>query len=1472
MMPEAGGMSASRARAVLAIALTLFLAVAPAQAAPPDEVPPELREWIPWVTANFGEQLCTQIGGEARCVWPGELELELDGRGGSFEARLLVEARQVHRLPGRPGAWPEEVRLDGQPAPVIEVDGAPALVLEPGRYTVTGRFVWNRLPEVLDVGPLTGVVRLEVEGKEVPLVRREGGQLWLKGLAAGDEESSEVDEVRLAVFRQIRDGSPMLIETRLSFRISGRTRELVLPQPSLLGTIPLSVGGDLALSLERSGALRVQLVPGHHEVTLLARRAPSDGSLARAPISAPWPSEEVWTWHPDTSLRVVELGGAPGIDPSRTDLPEAWKTDAAFLVEAEQGLTFKTTRRGQEQVAPSRIDVVREFWLDEAKAAFTVRDRLTGTLSEGFRLDLLHGSLGQVRVSDQDQVITRSPLAQVSGVEVREAALSLEAVSRVPRTAELSAVGWSEDANSLAATLHLPPGWDVLWASGVDEMPQTWLSRWDLFAVFFLLLLSIAAARLIGPAGGGVAFAALLLAHGEDGAPTYVWLLLVVLSVLHALIVQAKARRIVRVSFWLVGALVLVQLVAFSVTQVRHALYPHLDANYAEPMSMTLSKTTAMEPAAPQPAAPELEAMRQEAADEGYASARRGGALGALGGGVDSSSGNIVAADMMKKKDGKGWLSRQVPADAVVQTGPGIPDTVARSFSLGWSGPVVKDHTMKLVLLPPALMRALTVLRLFALGLLAYLLWQSLDRPRIGPGGASGWKPATDNPRKNRRRVAGAAAIILATLTTAGPAGASEPSAERLEELAQRLLRPPVCGQNCLSVSRMTLAGDAERVRMDIVVHAAARAAYRLPGPAEALGQIVVTVDGRPASDLRLEADGALYLRLEPGVHQVGIAALLPSDRVTVEVGTLPQRVVVATRGWSVSGVGDDGRVQGGALVFQRDVRPVGAGEVPPSGSRDSHVSVPPFFSVVRRFQLGMAGEVVTTVTRSSDPSSPEVLRLPLLPGEHVTTADVEVSGGVAVLTFPRETTVREIESTLTLPKAEAPLEIQLTATEGSAHSETWSVQCGVVWHCSFSGLVPTLRIEEGVQRAVFHPWPGEHLTVTAVWPKPSPGQSLTVESANLELLPGIRMGRGQLNLRLRTSQSVLYPIELPKEARLEEVLVDGTAQAARAEGQRVRVSLSPGTHEILVRYHQPQGLSAFFRSPAVHTGAPGVNYRITVVLPSERWLLMAGGPGQGPAILLWGYLVLIGIAALVLPRLPLSPLKGRDWFLLGLGLTQVPAGAAVFVAGWFFAIAARSRFAHSKGRVRDLSQVLLLGYTLGFLMTLTVAVYQGLVSSPDMEVTGAGSSAGRLVWYLDRSGGQLPRVWVYSVSIWVWRGVMLVWSLWLARSLLGWLRFAWSALLEGGFWSPPRAKGEQPAAVVPPAATSADLEEPASRAPGSIRSRPAPTEVPEASEVVPDLGEAEDTPRLSVPELIDETREARGTTPPPPEADDDDR
>ena len=72
----------------------------------------------------------------------------------------------------------------------------------------------------------------------------------------------------------------------------------------------------------------------------------------------------------------------------------------------------------------------------------------------------------------------------------------------------------------------------------------------------------------------------------------------------------------------------------------------------------------------------------------------------------------------------------------------------------------------------------------------------------------------------------------------------------------------------------------------------------------------------------------------------------------------------------------------------------------------------------------------------------------------------------------------------------------------------------------------------------------------------------------------------------------------------------------------------------------------------------------------------------------------------------------------------------------------------------------------------------------PDMQIVGNQSSAFSLRWYQDRSLTILPTATVISVPLMAYRLLMLAWSLWLAVSLLNWLKWGWTCFSSNGLWN----------------------------------------------------------------------------------------
>ena len=65
-------------------------------------------------------------------------------------------------------------------------------------------------------------------------------------------------------------------------------------------------------------------------------------------------------------------------------------------------------------------------------------------------------------------------------------------------------------------------------------------------------------------------------------------------------------------------------------------------------------------------------------------------------------------------------------------------------------------------------------------------------------------------------------------------------------------------------------------------------------------------------------------------------------------------------------------------------------------------------------------------------------------------------------------------------------------------------------------------------------------------------------------------------------------------------------------------------------------------------------------------------------------------------------------------------------------------------------------------------------------------------IWFTDTTTGEIQASGIFTAPMWLYRLAMLMWSLWLAHHLVGWLRWGWAAMNHGGFWPPKRkAKDE---------------------------------------------------------------------------------
>ncbi|MFZ6656961.1 hypothetical protein [Undibacterium sp. TJN19] len=1364
---------------------------------PAQAIPDPLKSWVPWVLDEVPDAVCPQVqdkNNANQCVWPGVLDLKVNTKGAVFTQEFTTYRDTWIGLPGNSQQWPQDVILDGKPVAVIGREEVPVLKMPKGSHKISGRFAWNGVPESLQLPQNAALIKLELNGQNLGLpVRDESNQLWLQRKA--DADSAEQAQ-QVHVFRKVNDGVPITVETRIRLEVSGKGREIVIGNVLLPEMIALELQSPLPAVLKQDGSLAVQARAGSWDLRFVARHPGSVKSLTLGKAAGLTTDEEVWVFQAQALIRTAAIEGPSPVDPQQTSLPAEWRNLPAYLMHADSSFSFKEIRRGDSDPSPDKLSLKRRLWLGFDGNTLTMNDQIQGDISRATRLAMDGlAQLGRVGIDGQDQLITRGN-DKLAGVEVKRGSLNLNADSLIDKPVrQISAVGWKLDFDKVSMELILPAGWRLLYASGVDRADGAWLSRWNLLDFFIVLVIALATGQLWGVKWGVLALFALTLSYQEPGAPRYAWLLLLALLAIVRVLPQGRfliwVKRLQQVSLL---ALILMSL-AFATAQVRSALYPVLEQDAYWSFNENLPLAPAINRAPEEPVAADAESVPPPPPPPPLLSPvpvtravespilEEAKPLAKIAGGS-----SILSNARYKSAAGSRATNFQsLDPDAKVQTGPGLPGWQWRTYPLIFDGPVRQDQQLDLWLLPPWANKLLVLLRLLSLGLLlacvaGYAAKKTIHNDTENPGDQDGGRKT----RRWRIFARNLTAMVLLALTSyasmhSNDAYAQLPTNEQLEELKQKLTRPADCLPVCAEVSRLMLQISGNTVRLGVDIDAAIDTALPLPGGVKYWLPHEARMDGKIAYVHR-DDSGVLWLLAPAGRHRLELTGdLMQNDTLQLPLPRKPRYVDIHADAWDVAGLSEESGAAD-TLQLTRKIK---------AGSKTDAPLLPAFLQVERRLILDREWRVTTTVSRLSPMGTPALAEIPLLPGEAVTTAGMIVKDGKLLVNLGPQ--VQQVEWVSNLPQSP---QISLVASQQNNWIESWIIVASGIWHVSATGLPPIFS-NEGADLA-FAPWPGETLKLSIERPQAIPGQTLTIDLSRLTVSPGTRASDYHLKLRLRSSRGGDHALILPEGAVLQSVSINQQVRPIRANGRRLVLPVVPGTQEVDVNWRLDQGMTSSYTTAAVNLQVPSVNNWLDLKMPHDRWLLMASGPGLGPAILFWGKLIVLLAVALLLGRYSGLAVHTSQWLLLALGLTQVEWWGAALVVAWFYAFARRARSENSSPRwLFNLRQLGLFALTLALLGVLLSAVEGGLLGRPDMQVTGNNSSYENLLWYVDRAGAELHNAWVFSLPILVYRGLMLLWALWLAWSLLAWLKWGWQAFASDGLWrqkqSAPKVEASAP-------------------------------------------------------------------------------
>lgn len=1354
-----------RALKTILMALMVFSGSAAAQ------TPGTLEQWKDIAQNETGQTKA--CGATVLCQWPGPLTLNT-GTNGSFSQNWTVIESGWVALPGGYGIWPQQVRSNSSVIPVVEHNNIPMVFLNKGQHQITGAF-FNSDVQSIAIPEQTAVWTWRHNNTIVWAPKKDS---TLTRTADMVEENSG-NTLQTRVFKNWLDGPVPRVTVAIEMNVSGRPREEVLssiidPQRFVL------MGVDSAWPVETldNGGVRVQVGPGKNIAQLSFRciEECNTGFTAGA-------KTEYWALTPLPDYRQSTWSSSKNIDPQRLSPPVAWE-GSWIEVGAGETVSIKEIARGRSQNSQS-LHLERHLWWKLNTQGATVFDTISGE----------HPAQNSLKSSAPFVVHSAKNMQNQQPIPVGVAGGASEIQWHTPQvylstSGELTQIpthlpvgGWNQRFDKVKWVMHLPPGTEVFTTTKVDKSENTWTSRWRVEDVFLILVL-IGLAWGVGgkPLSAAVGLLSVVAFH-VDSFPG--WTLgLVLLSGLGLQKISTVAVRpwLKWISVALTACFILAS-AFFVFDRLNYALYPQTYGEYnhfiegaASPIDVVFHQladmwavTTVVLGIIPLAALiggililTKISATTPRRGWKilggltliAFAAVALLGAYLSFGLGsntiLENDAGNSMEASAYMNVDSADSVaSPSTPAPIVeksktveegntnpIAVGPSQPrwPVVWETVTLNWNSSVAPTHTFGVYIIPAWLSRLLAVVSAL---LCVFVVVVGVRKIWNWPMYKLSWKKPV---------------VVLLLACAVGPVCAEEkvvdaPVVSQAEmepwwytKIKNQTQHTQTWCSDCTTISMVRISRSST-LNVSMEVHASAQSVVALP---RALGNEAVLqqvrVNGTPSAAVA-EHDGVAHVLVNEGVHTVELTFALRSGNGALNWPQKPQAVAVEGTGWS--GVAN--------TTLVADSLGWSSGET--TEFKGNQLS--PFVRVKRVLKMNAQWEVQTTVERVAPTVGSFEVRVPLLPNEQPQTS-LQVDNSVVVATFGH--TESEVSWSSTLPIVS---EIVWTPISSQWGEEWWNVEADERWAIAVKGLPSSAS-----NSWHFYPVGSEQMHLSVQQPKGRMGAVARIKKLSMEWNVTQRGRQATLHFTSEANNGGEVILYIPQAWRLSDNATGMTLQS----DNKLSFTVQPGEQEWGVSFVTDDGAALRSISPKFIFSIPVHNAIIKPQFGDERrpnrWIVGLGGDGVRPVSMDIVYIALAAFIGALVGLLPYSPLRPYQWSLLAVGLIHGHLLGLLIVTGLVFL--APHLWA------RNTTWKVITGVVGGGVVVwLFFAILGSLGTPPEMKLKSIGFG---LMWYNDftAAGQPLSEAIVYSVPLWFYRGLMLVWSLWVVAFVLRTIKHIW--------------------------------------------------------------------------------------------------
>lgn len=1325
------------------------------------KLPNSLEDWQPWVLKGVEYRLCPLEQGTSgasendfHCVYYGGLKLLKSNQVWTFELPVTLHRPLAVPLPGDATIWPMLTNQDA--AAVVMKDEQPQVFLPAGTHLLTGRFLFTTAPTSIPIPSNIPGVRVDGQpgGSFYPNIVANRVSLFSENAPA-----EAAGFRRITVFRRITDAIPARDETRIHIQAAGQSETINFGSVTLEGFSVLSLESSVPAVINSKQELELQIRPGDYWVTIHSRSKNIPSAIKSLGKHESWPVEEIWSFEAQNELRSVLLDGLAPVDPQQSQVPSEWQSTPAFLYKKGEILTVKEQFRGLA-ARSSKLHLERSAWLDFEGKVLTFTDTLKGQMYDQNRLDLKAPfDLQYATAQGQPQVLSQGQDAAFKGLELRQSEVDLFAVSEAKFRRSLPISGWSQNLQGVTFRLNLPPGYDCLHAEGAESSQGTWTDQWNLWQSFIVCFILALIFRLYGWKFFALAILPIVWFHQVGRMPTG-FLINLLLANFALGLANERLRPILRAYAKVSAFVLVVGLVPFIAHEIRSVLHPQLEDTTPAPdllQRLTLNSESVYAP----PSRPEVQEapppkMKVLVNPNGNRNADAKEEADAPQSFGDDPSGAEVNGGVKLERlssSGKRVIHDKTQLPAVsIGAGPGIPNWVWKNIRLDWNGPVAGDQSFRIYIINRWQKALLTLVSL--------LLLLVLVRPLL----LTSWSKDQWTRLQGVWLTRSLGVLILVAMSLPSQQGwASDmPTPELLKELKERLIEAPKCAPECVTISQARLTDNGTELTLEMMVDAQQLSSFQLPSIKSGWRLLSISNNGR-ATGISIK-DDKNWGWVAAGHSQIVLKGpLISKDRVSFRFPMRPMHLTFDLHQWQVESLESalaDGEIE--LIARQKQAESVS----------QQIANLQALADIEREIHFDKTWIVTTTVTSNHKGRGPLQFDLQLLPGESLAEqrADVAIKeGSISIKMEPNQESL--IFNTLIPSNVES---LQLKNTLGD-HAVTWKLRSTPLWQIQYSG---TPLIETDLSILTFRPRDQETLDIQIKRPIFAGGAAVAFDDMHVKIKQGELQSSGTAELNYRSTRGLDHYITVPAAWHVTRLTINGSQIPMHQGEQGLRLPLQPGSGKIALDFELQRPVSWNFPIALPDLKAVAANIRVNLETTKSRWILWTSGGVQGPVILYWNALVLFSLLAFFLSRAGITILKFWQWLLLGWGLAGISWWIIILFSVWLIILQLRHKKGQALTRWVRLEQTLLILLSVLAVSTLIGSVAYGLLSEPDMAVAGENSRSNFFEWfydYLSTASQQTP--WVFSLPIWIYKLAMLVWAIWLAFSILDWIRYAWAGI-----------------------------------------------------------------------------------------------